>query len=166
MFWNASDFASRGSFTGVSALPPSTRRTLPMKSPPMPIIHCSCCCESVLGGNLARGWMFRSRVVRQAAERLRVRPRCFLRYQRIALVFLDTCEGASHGSRITSMANRHSDSYHPRDLAIRRPARLSVTKQCVTAAPEEPQPQPKNHLGQKLQMRQMRRSARPSRRAD
>jgi hypothetical protein len=41
----------------------------------------------------------------------------------IALVLLDTSEGASHGSR----ANRHSDSYHPVVLAIRRAARLSVT---------------------------------------
>ena len=45
----------------------------------------------------------------------------------VALVLLDTSEGASHGSRITSMANRHSDSDHPPDLAIRRAARLSVT---------------------------------------
>ena len=44
----------------------------------------------------------------------------------VALVLLDTSEGASHGSRITSMANRHSDSDHPPDLAIRRAARLSV----------------------------------------
>jgi hypothetical protein len=43
-----------------------------------------------------------------------------------AFVFLETSEGGLHGSRITSMANRHSDSNHPSDLAIRRAARLTV----------------------------------------
>ena len=103
--------------------------------------------------------MFRSRLVRQAAERLRVRPRCFLRHQRIALVSLDTCEGASHGSRITSMANRHSDSYHPRDLVIRRAARISVTSNAQQPLQRNLNLSQKNHFGQKLQMWKMRRSA-------
>src|SRR5580704_133260 len=129
------------------------------------LIHCNCSCETVLGGNLARGWMFRSRVVRQAAERFRVWPRCFLRHQRIALVLLDTCEGASHGPRITSMANRHSDSYHPRDLAVRRVARLSVTGNEQQPIRRKLNLSQWNH-GQKFQMRKMRGSARPSRCTD
>ena len=44
------------------------------------------------------------------------------------------------------MANRHSDSYHPRDLAIRRAARLSVTSNAQQPLRRNLNLSQKNHL--------------------
>jgi hypothetical protein len=54
----------------------------------------------------------------------------------VAFIFLEPSKGASHGSRFTSVANRHPHSNHSSDLAIRRTARLSGTKtmRCVAGA--------------------------------
>jgi hypothetical protein len=48
----------------------------------------------------------------------------------VAFILLEPSKGASRGSRFTSVANRHPHSNHSSDLAIRRTARLSVTKRC------------------------------------
>lgn len=92
--------------------------TLPGGSCDPILIQCNCSCETMLVGNLAQGW-----IVPQSTSPV---DRGTFQIP-IALALLDTSEGASHGPRITSMANRHSDSYHTIDLAIRRAARLSVT---------------------------------------
>ena len=48
----------------------------------------------------------------------------------MAFILLEPSKGASHGSRFTFVANWHPHSNHSSDLAIRRTARLSVTKRC------------------------------------
>lgn len=59
----------------------------------------------------------------------------------VTLSLLELAKELSHGSRITSVANRHPDSYHSSDLAVRRAARLSVTRMAPEMAPEETQPE-------------------------